>query len=138
MASLLDLPNEILIPIVDLVYAEDTEDIVSLSSCNKHLRLWSEKLAKKHKEMREQYKDLEIGTFSQGVRHAQSINAGLFLNSILKTGNIALYPTKLRVGTCYGQIQSWEQDVTVAALNDCLDEILAKIHASPYIERGMK
>ena len=55
MTSFLDLPNEIVIPIIDLIYAEDTKDIVSLSSCNKRLRLSSEDLAKKHKEMSVQY-----------------------------------------------------------------------------------
>lgn len=66
MTSLLDLPNEIVIPIIDFVYAEDNEDIVSFSSCSKRLRLLSEYLVKKHKEMRVQYRELEIGTFREG------------------------------------------------------------------------
>ena len=55
MKWLLDLPNEIVVPIIDLFYAEDTEDTVSLSSSHKRLRLSSEHLAKKHKEMSVQY-----------------------------------------------------------------------------------
>ena len=97
MTLLLDLPNEIVLPILSLVYAEDTEDIVSLSPCNKRHRLLSENLVKKHKEMRVQYRELEIGTFRQGVHHPQSIVPGLFLSAILENGTLGLYPTKVHM-----------------------------------------
>lgn len=88
--------------------------------------------------MTAQYTELEIGIYRKGVHNAQSVNAGLLLNAFLKTGNIAQYPTKSRIGACCRQLQDWEVDVAVAAVNDCLDKILAKIHASPYIGREMK
>lgn len=38
MASLIDLPNDIVMSIIDLVHVED---IISLSSCHKRIRLLS-------------------------------------------------------------------------------------------------
>ena len=55
---------------------------------------------------------------------------------------LAHYPTKTRIGTCYDRARNWDaawqwenQDVTVAALANCQDAIMAKLEARPYIER---
>ena len=140
MPSLLDCPNEIVIPIIDLVHAEDTDDIVSFSCCNKRISLLSEGMLKKHKEMKE-YRELEFGNHT----NHQTIDVGLFLRAILNNEALARYPTKIHIRECFGTFydrsRTWqweEHDVTVAALADCRDAILAKIEACPYIEPRMQ
>ena len=134
------LEDEIVIPIIDLVHAEDTDDIVSFSCCNKRISLLSEGMLKKHKEMKE-YRELEFGNHT----NHQPIDVGLFLRAILNNEALARYPTKIRIRECFGTFydrsRTWqweEHDVTVAALADCRDAILAKIEACPYIEPRMQ
>ena len=61
MPLLLDLPNEIMIFIIDLVHVADIE---SFSSCNKRIRWLSKEVLIGHGLMKTQYGDLDFGRFN--------------------------------------------------------------------------
>ena len=148
MAQLLDLPDELLLDILDVIRVEDIE---AFTSCNKRIHSLSEDALQKHRAMKKKYSEIKLISWGEGtltVDVCLSDHPVFWLHEILQDEKAASYPTCLRIhddevdhldegDNCL--MTADEDDEQLDRIFRILDEmkgcVYSKLKQSPYIQR---
>jgi len=131
MASLLDLPNELLLQIIGKTIPDDIE---SFSECCTDMKVLAEEMLAQHKSDHYSYSAVKITDCSDIA--SEAINPRDLLEDILRTPRLALYPTHVFIGESWDRfmVQSSNIEGTEEDFDDELKDLIRKaLEDCPYV-----
>lgn len=117
MATLLDVPNELILRIINLIHPSDLE---AFAVSNKSIHALSEDALRRHRAFKKRYSLLRFGFLEDDVdvvqyeRSNDSNHALLLLATILENPDVAYYPRRIQIGPCEddeGNLEIEENDI---------------------------
>ena len=135
MNQLLDLPNELLLDIINVVAVEDTE---AFTSCNKRIYALSHDVLQKYRAMKMKYSTVRCTT-TESSRSVMDVHLHVhpvvWLYEIILDKTIASYPTRLIIhGTRRDFFDRRIYPGLDARIGNVTDQIHLKLDQCPYIQ----
>lgn len=128
MAGLLDLPQELILRIIDLVYLDDLENF---TSCCKAIRGLADKALQRHRELKKNCSTISCGSMSGGLfKLAQ--HPVVILRAILEDSHYRFYPQKIKVDSCHFKADAGYGDEDDDEVTSEIDGILMDLGAELY------
>ena len=131
MAELLDLPNELLLDVINDVCVEDIE---AFTSCNKRIHSLSKDILQRHKAMKKKYSKLRLTSFTNtaNLDLSRRVHPIFWLQEIMLNETVASYPIHLYIQ----DHPAWDEDERATDIpTESKDCMFSKLAQCPYIQR---
>jgi hypothetical protein len=138
MAEILDLPPELVLRIIDMVYLDDLDNF---TSCCKAIRGLADKALEQHREMKKNCSTISCGSMSGGLFKVAQ-HPVMILHAILEDSLYRFYPQTIRVDSCLFQTDEGYEDEhddqvlseVDAILMDLDDGMFELLEECPYLK----
>ena len=142
MSQLLDLPNELLLDIINVIRVDDIE---AFASCTQRIRALSHDVLQKHREMKMKYSTIRCTSMPVSHRVMDvrlQVHPVIWLYEIILDGTVASYPTSLiihdpsdsRTDPRYDANPPMKYPGSDARKRDVEDKIRSILEHCPYIQ----
>ncbi|CAF9942452.1 hypothetical protein IMSHALPRED_003689 [Imshaugia aleurites] len=136
MAKLLDLPNELLLDVIDDVCVEDIE---AFTSCNKRIHSLSEDILQRHRAMKKKYSKVRVQSWDSKTKDVSGrVHPIVWLHNIMLDETVASYPTHLYIEDWegYDDPALWDENEDATGIStESKESIFSKLAQCSYIQR---